>query len=128
MTVKAEVTDKARDQAKKAWKYINSTNKSTRTDEVVTKIPSVVCTYLYYLINAFIFILYQCFTIIVRIYDFIINFLEVFRGEIGKCGNHQRYLELQLHLLLFMGLIIEYVILFCSSNTLYLDKFYSFLY
>lgn len=40
VTVKAEVTDKARDQAKKAWKYINSTNKSTRTDEVVTRIPS----------------------------------------------------------------------------------------
>lgn len=43
VTVKAEVTDKARDQAKKAWKYIHSTNKSTRTDEVVTRIPSAVC-------------------------------------------------------------------------------------
>ncbi|XP_062619237.1 nitric oxide synthase 1-like isoform X1 [Saccostrea cucullata] len=40
VTVKAEVTDRARDQAKKAWKYINSTNKTTRTDEVVTRIPS----------------------------------------------------------------------------------------
>lgn len=42
VTVKAEATDRARDQAKKAWKYINSTNKATRTDEVVTRIPSAV--------------------------------------------------------------------------------------
>ena len=42
VSAKSEFTDKARDQAKRAWKYINSTTKPTNNKEVATPIPSSV--------------------------------------------------------------------------------------
>lgn len=49
MSAKSEFTDKARDKAKRAWKYINSTKPVNNNKEAAVPIPAPV-SYIYLII------------------------------------------------------------------------------